>query len=183
MSAINNKEEYNQNIQNSLQVTENLGLEPNNNIEDIRDFLKNETQEIRTVLIAENYKPMLDKNTMFTEMALQEMEENYFIVSAPSEEEAYDVLGRGKTPDVNINLLLTDNKMESNRGGLELSEYAYPMTDMVALHTTRRTLDTSRGAKKINEELPYIDQEYFKTGKEQDLVVTQDYKDMLKNII
>ena len=54
---------------------------------------------------------------------------------------------------------------------------------MVVLHNKRSTLDTSHGARKLNEELPYVDQEYFKTGKEQDLVVTQDYKDMLKNII
>lgn len=167
------------NIETQIEIRDNIGLGSITELNDVKSYLNQE--EAKTVLIAENDAPMREKNTIFTEMALQDLEKDYIIVSVPSEEEAYDTLGRDGSPDIGLNILCTDVKMKNPRGGLDLARYAYENSNHVVIHTTRHTLETNYNSTKINEEMPYIDQEYFKAGNGQDLVEIQDYKEMLNN--
>lgn len=171
-----NREEDNYEI-SEITVEENIGLE---SCEDLNEIASEfDTREnVEKIVIAENRPLVRDKNFFMMDKALQELGKDYIVVGVPDEEYAMKILGGETEPEVDIDLLLTDNKMEDDRGGIELAEYAYPRTDHIALYTTTLTLpDELSSAEEVEDNYYFIDTAHFKMG-DNDLK-PEDYKDLI----
>ena len=146
------------------------GETPNELRESVREL------EVLGIVIVENNTSMRDKHEEFLKNLLDDYGEDYIIASSPNEKQTYKLLGGEEKPKIHTDLLLVDAKLDNEQGGLEIAEYANPMTNHTALHTTGATLETN---KKREYKIPeYIDTAHYKAG-ENDLLGLPSYQKLL----
>lgn len=179
-TQLENNQKYQDLDLSKVTVETNLGFEPTyRSFDEIKSLLSPSNEDINIVVTAENDSGVRELNESQIKTALEDLGEDYMLISLPSEEYGFEIIDE-KESETNIDLLITDNKMKEDNGGLKLAEHLYSKTNHTALHTTSFTLPNHlRYVHEIEENYEFIDSAHIKTG-ENNLIRQEDYKELIE---